>query len=55
MKDFVVVEDQGISRDPISATVNDVTLLTTDPSAIKDTIEFDVVDQVAPRLVSNLC
>ena len=50
-KDFIAVEDQSVDTDPPSSKVDNITLLTTDPSAIKDTVEFELVENTRDKLV----
>ena len=52
-KDFV--QDEDVNSDHTSSGVHNITLLTTDPSAIKDTVEFDLVEHVEPKLVGSFC
>ena len=51
VKDFIAAEDQSVNADPPSSKVDNITLLTTDPSAIKDTVEFELVENTREKSV----
>jgi len=53
VKDFIAAEDQSVNADPPSSKVDNITLLTTDPSAIKDTVEFELVENTREKSVSG--
>ena len=51
-KDFGSVDGHYINSDSIRAGVDNVALLTTDPSAIKASVQFDMGEDVASKLAS---
>lgn len=52
-KEFTVVSDRSDHSEPITGEMEKVTLLTTDPSAIKSAMEFNLAEDGPSKLVST--